>query len=249
MSKKYLDTTAPAIGEILVSLLLLFYLCTGPARADDPGWSITQSGQIYGRSQFAITAKGFRTDCLDAGYTLVSAAPSWKIFLFNEKSKSYFPFNAEATTNVSSGRTSLLRTALMRNAEECYWRKAYKTKFKGHDITVWRTAPKNPKVSKNFKVMELWTADEIPLAREIAAFDHKVNGLPKEMANLPLRCFAVASKRARSAFIETTSIEPGAFPVTKFRVPQGYKLARNEIDVVMNTDDLSNILEGIGGDK
>ena len=122
MSKKYLDTTAPAIGEILVSLLLLFYLCTGPARADDPGWSITQSGQIYGRSQFAITAKGFRTDCLDAGYTLVSAAPSWKIFLFNEKSKSYFPFNAEATTNVSSGRTSLLRTALMRNADECYWR-------------------------------------------------------------------------------------------------------------------------------
>ncbi len=116
-------------------------------------------------------------------------------------------------------------------------------------MTVWLTTSKNAKENKSFKVMELWSADDIALASAIAAFDHKVNGFPKELANLPLRCFLVRDKNTPAAFFETTSIRPATFPASLFKLPKGYKLARNEMEVVLHTDDLSNILEGLGTDK
>lgn len=234
---------------LTAALVLILALSAPSARANEPGWVSELTGPIYGKARFTTTARAFRSDSFEAGYSVVGEAPLWKFVVFNSKSKTYFPVHVGEGKNASNGRTTFLRAAMLQNTEESVWQKVGKSKFKGHPMDVWRTTPKDKKSSNLFNVLELWAAADIPITKEVAAFNHCINGFPKELRNLPVRCLKIAGGIAKEATLETVSIKPAMLAPSVFAVPKDYKMASNEMEVVMNTQDLSNILDGMGGDK
>jgi len=232
-------------SAVVAAIALLTTISTAPARANDPGWTTEQTGSVIKHSRFSATAKGFRTDSIEAGYSVVAEAPLWKFFMFNDSSKLYFPFNTIPGHVTAAASTSLLRATMFQNNTESVWSKAHQSKSLGHPMTVWRMSPKDKKQTSGYNVLELWTANDIPISPAVGQFGYAVNGYPKELLNIPIHLYLVHADGAKETLMTTKAIKPAMLPASLFKVPRGYKLARNEMEVVMNTQDLTNILDGI----
>ncbi|CAN5252167.1 hypothetical protein BH11CYA1_BH11CYA1_39260 [soil metagenome] len=213
-----------------------------------PGWITDQYGNLIKHSRFSITAKGFRSDCIEAGYSLVAEAPKWNFFIFNDNSKTYFPFSTAPGKVTAAGSTSLLRATVMRNTAESIWTRGYQSKSLGHPVTVWKTLPKY-KNATDYHVSELWVANDIAISPAAGRFGYCVNGYPKELLNMPFHLFILSPSGGKEVVMQTKSIKQAQLSPAIFKVPKGYKLAKSEMEVVMNTEDLTNIMDGLGSGK
>lgn len=238
------------LAASLSFFLLSAFIASPPAWANDSGWIVEQTSQFGGMGRQLVTAKGSRYESLDGGYVAVTAAPSWKIFLFSDRKKLFFPCDARKEAKVMNGRKGILRMAVLGNLVESMWVPAYKTTFLGHPISVWKTVPKNKgKAKDKFRTIEFWAADDIPVAHEMAVYSATANGYPQNVDKLSIRCFALKSRGRKDMYMDSTSIKAASLSPTLFQVPPGYKKAASELEVVVNTDDLGSMVDTFTGKK
>ncbi len=210
----------------------------------DAGWIVEQNSQFGGKGRQLVTAKGSRYESLDGGYVAVTAAPLWKIYLFNDRKKLYFSCDARKESKSTNGRKNILRMAVLRNMVESTWVPARKASFLGHSMSVWKTVPKdNAKEKEKFRTTEFWAADEIPIAHEMTLYTSTTNGYPANVDKLSIRCFSLKPRGRKDTYMDTTSIKSASLSPAIFQVPRGYKQAANELEVVVNTDDLGSMLD------
>jgi hypothetical protein len=239
--------------RFLVFLIFTLIANAAAATASNNGWVLEQTRALNGKGMVFTSDKGRRFASADAGYALVSAPPDWNVYLYNDKKRIYFPLLAGKKLKVSSMSLGLLHGYILPNANDLKWKKTRSTKFMGHPVDIWRGSYDGSKIGTNGKSgaafaysVDFWVATDVSLAPQIAKAYHVLQGWPDNVYYLPLRCVKVESSVKQQMLLETTSFKPAYNPPDMFQVPKGYKLAHNEMDVFMNMDNMTDLLDGLG---
>jgi hypothetical protein len=239
--------------RILILLIITLIANAAPAAANNNGWVIEQTRALNGKSVVCSSDKGRRFANVDAGYALVSAPPDWNVYLYNDKKRIYFPMLVGNKLKVNSMSLGLLHGYILNNANDLKWKKTSSTKFMGHPVDIWRGSYDGSKIGTNGKSgaefaynVDFWVATDISLAPQITESYRVLQGWPNNIHYLPLRCLKVENSVKKLMLLETTSFKPTYNSPDLFHVPKGYKLAHNEMDVFMNMDNMTDLLDGLG---
>ena len=238
---------------ILILLITLLISNAAPSAAANNGWVIEQTRTLSGKARVYTSDHGRRFANIDAGYELVSSAPDWNVYMCNDRKKLYFPMVVGKELKARSLSLGLLHGYVLNNADLIKWVKIRSTRYMGHPVDVWRGFYDGSKTGTNGKsgpgfayTVEFWVASDVSLAPQITAAYHVLLGWPKNVYYLPLRCIRIGKSGSKSTLLETQSFTAGCNSSDLFQVPKGYKLAHNEMDVIMNMDNMDEFLEGLG---
>lgn len=210
------------------------------------GWTIVQKGKVSGKSTIDLTAKGVRYDCADAGYGVVAQAPRWQPYLINVKKKVFYPCETGKTTKMA-GRLAMAHVALLGVGSNTNWEPGRTTKQFGHPISVYELYPKGHAKSKvqNADHWEFWVASDLPLAAKVVAVTHDMNSWPK-INFQPIYWVHIGGDGRRHVYLETTSVKRNSFAADWFQVPTTYRKTNNEMEVLMNMDGVTDMLDVMG---
>lgn len=218
--------------------------CAAPALADEKGWVLTQRSAQFGDQYVYISPSGLKLVSPAKGINIVTSAPDWNVALYNDKNKSFY------STSFNKWMQDLDRKLAGRGQDmsDRKWTKSGSTKVAGQNATQYVTNG-SPRMAKSASIRhaDCWISEDIAVPAHIAQMLAKVYGLP-DTRTFPLKVSYVSNNGSLSSMLDTLSTQSCPFPPHYFGLPQGYKRAESEADVMID-DETRQILNDLAGDQ
>jgi hypothetical protein len=232
-----------AVQKFIVAFLLAA-ACNTPAFADEKGWVLTQRSAQFGDQYVYISPSGLKLVSPSKGINIVTSAPEWNVALYNDKNKSFY------STSYGKWMQDLDRKLAGRGQDmsDRKWTKAGSTKVAGQNATQYVTNG-SPRMAKSASIRhaDCWISEDIAVPGHIAQMLAKVYGLP-DTRTFPLKVSYVTTNGSLSPMLDTLSTQTCPFPPHYFGLPQGYKRAESEAEVMID-DETRQILNDLAGDQ
>jgi hypothetical protein len=213
------------LGLVLSAIL---QISTSECRADELGWKLDQTSHLTGDSITYVCTRGARTEFKKQGYTLITCAPEWKAFFFNDDSKLYYKTTLKDyvekithTTNVSGSN----------DVDTTGWVKTTPRILNGKKLEHYTYTAKNE--FAEVKTAECWFSPEIPLAPPVAKLIEDINRTPPNSHMVIQIIYRFNNDHIGTTIIDTKSAERVQIPAGMFAYPKNYRPASNYMQVVM----------------
>jgi len=205
------------------------------------GWTITQTSNFAGSVSTELTADSMRMRIGRIGLTIISKAPQWTAYVYNENNKNFceIPKEQWGKKFVIGGSMNSMKTkdgkSLLSSQPTGKTMKIFG--YRAKEVEVIRAARPALDMPAE-KVSEVWIASDILPPPQIAElFCHHLN-IPTQKG-IPLRVFNRAKGRMVS-ILDTLAIKRGPIAPEIFLPLKGYKQVKDEMQLIMDdsTEDM-----------
>lgn len=229
----------------LVLLLHIFVDAIKPAlSANSNGWIQKRIDGSKGKFTILVTDQDCLARAEDAGWAVALTPPNHNLVIYSDTRKNYYLLSAGTKVRHTSG-LSLIK-AISTSAAALNWQLAYKTKYQGHPVDVWRATRNGAPISKSpsakFDGFEFWAASDVLIPQAIVNLNIDAHGWPDTRA-LPLRYMEVSVHDQPRLLLTTISLERANIPASKFLVPKNYTRAKSELEVATSTANLGDLMD------
>jgi hypothetical protein len=234
----------PPLIRCLLSLILLLHIFVGAIKpvlsANSNGWIQQRLDGSKGKFTIFLTDQGCSLSrAEDAGWAIAVTPPNQNLVIYSDTRKNYYLLSAG--TKVTHTSSLSLIKAVSTSFTALNWQLAYKTKYRGHPVDVWRAtrngAPISKSVSTIFDGFEFWAVSDVLIPQAMVNLNTDAHGWPNTRA-LPLRCMQVFVRGQPRLLLTTVSLERANIPASKFLVPKNYTKAKSELEVATSTTSL-----------
>jgi hypothetical protein len=226
----------------LIAIFLLGLL-PGRANAADPIYCLKQTSAVTGDHVVYLSRRGIQIFNLGTQAVFISAAPAWKVCLYNKSVGKYLVQDPDQFKGSFATRLMSLRGD---NFKKLSWQHAETKPFKGIAADRFTSTMPNP---DKMVVQGLQDFSGITKADYVVAHEDLV---PPKIADAICRFYAIPSlhkmplqfayarrKRAFALGLRFDQVKTVAFNRELFICPKGLKLAKNEGEVLT---DVSGVL-------
>ena len=231
----------PIFLAIYISYFLTSFL---PASAKENGWILTQHSKIIGDQYLYISPHGVKCINPKQGIGWISQTPNWNITFFNDKTKLYYPLSS------ASWKTKITKNGLV--PANVSWSKISTGSIAGLKATEYQMVNSSSSANTNkWQSAAYWTANEINVPPSLAQLINSACGLPTSDA-VPLQLSYRSQKGTTETLLSTYHQQNSNIPDSYFAAPTGYKMARNEVEVLVSQENRALINEfanDLGGDN
>jgi hypothetical protein len=231
----------------LVLLLHFFVHAIKPAlSASSNGWIQKRLDGSKGKFTIYLSDQGCSLSrAEDAGWAIAMTPSNQNLVIYSDTRKNYYLLSTG--TKVRHTSSNSLIKAISTSALALNWQLAYKTKYRGHSIDVWRAtrngAPISKSVSAIFDGFEFWAVSDVLIPQALVNLNTDAHGWPNTRA-LPLRCTQVFLRGGQPRLLLTTvSLERANIPASKFLVPKNYTKAHSELEVATSMTSLVDLMD------
>jgi hypothetical protein len=212
-----------------------------PALASQAGWVLTQRSKDYGDQYVYLSSSGVKCVNPRQGFGLVTKAPSWDVSFYNDKTKLYY------SLTFSSWKRKL--QARRKPLANLSWHKSQPGRIAGLRATKFTmTNPGSQQGSTGVKWLsaDCWVADDIKVPPQLAEMLATTYGLPSTRS-VPLRVTYKDINGRSETILDTYQQQSAPVPDSYLTAPQGYRLAKSEMEVMM-TDENKQLVDDIARD-
>jgi hypothetical protein len=223
---------------VIASLLTL--PMTGlKAQADEQGWVLTQRSSSLGDQYVYISPSGVKIQNAQQGVGTIVKAPSWDVLFFNDKTKSYYLMSyGQWKTKLAGNKSKIPHAA---------WSQGRSASIAGLRATQY--VMKNSGASKGpneWVSAEYWVANDIKVNPKLSELLSTAYGTPDNSC-VPLRLTYKTAAGKAGTSLDTYREQATSIPTSYFNGPNGYQLAKSEVDVMM-TNEHRQIMDDIAKD-
>jgi len=217
-------------GQLILGLVLsaILQISTSECRAEELGWKLIQKSHLTGDSITYVCTKGARTEFKKQGYTLITCAPEWKAFFFNEDSKLYYKTTLKDYVEKITHTTNVSGSC---DVDKSGWVKTAPSILNGKKLEHYTYTAKNE--FAEVKTAECWFSPEISLAPPVAKLVEDINRTPPNSHMVIRVIYRLNNDHIGTMIIDTKSAERVQIPAGMFAYPKNYLLASNYMQVVM----------------
>lgn len=231
---------------IALTVTLCGSLCAGPAMADEKGWVLTQRSANFGDQYVYISPTGLKLVSPKQGVNIVTSAPEWNVALFNDKTRMYY------STSFAKWMQELDRKLAGRGQDMSLrkWTKGGSHTVAGLQATQYVMEGGTAQMAKHaagIRHADCWISNDIAVPPQISQMLAKVYGLP-DTRTFPLKVSAVTTSGALTSMLDTYRTQNCPIPVNYFGLPQGYRRADSEAEVMVD-DETRQILNDLASDQ
>jgi hypothetical protein len=219
--------------SFLAPLLISFFAAT-QAKADEAGWVLTQRSKEFGDSYLYVSPSGLKMTNPTAGTGFIVDGQSGNMVFFNDKTRTYYAMSFE------EGR----RKFQSHQRKPMHWKPGGSRSIAGlraKEFTV-TSSTKGEMIAGDY-----WGAMDIKAPPHVAELLSAKFGTPADSNLVPLQFSYVDANGQAVTALETYRQQGTNVPSNYYRAPQGYKLAKSEVDVMM-TDEHRQIMNDIAND-
>ncbi len=209
----------------------------GASAGTGEAWNIKQEGETGGAHKTLITKTGFHSENLTGGIVIAAKAPSWDVFVFNRKSKTYCvmplsKFQGEMSSKLFGADRAELKAAK--------WRLDGPTRNLGHELLRYKMIPSPPnQKAKRYRTPFIvratyWTFKNIDAPQQCQELLAKIYQLPTQVKGIPFRLFITDVNKGWFENLNTLSAERADGAVVSIDVPKGYVLKKTQEEVMVD---------------
>jgi hypothetical protein len=213
------------------------------------GWVISQSSNFAGTVFSEVTPTALRMKVGRLGLILITKAPDWKAYIYNENTRNYvelpysdwqkkFIFGQTEKYKDQYGHSTLTAKQTGKTIRIC--------KLKAFECVVERKG--NSKLGiPTEKVTDLWVASEIDAPRQVAEIFCSRLNIPSQKG-IPLR--AIHRNNGKMVqVLDTLDVQRKVLPPSNFEPLKNYKKVKDEMGLMMDdsTEDMVNDLLDTSG--
>ncbi len=225
-------------------ILCLFGASNSALGADSECWDLIQTSLITGKHRLIVSPKAFRIQSIGNRYTIVSKAPDWRVYLFNNSAKTIystayekFQGNLANGTGAFGGYLENLPILRRPRTKDVY----------AHlpALTMHIENPAAPQHGKKKKSMgysgvamntgevqtgDYWMWDNPNLPPSFQIVLNKLYRLPP--GGVPLKFITVNTERETNIEVDTTSVKKIPYEEKLFVPPTGFTTVKEELSIV-----------------
>lgn len=240
------------IYRLGAATLVLGTISQTPAFCEQ-GYSITQTAKsgaaLNGGMTLYISSQGMRTYEPKSGVSVLTHAPSWTVYIYNDKTKRVF------STQLQPWLDSFKRRNLGGRFEGASWKRgnpngavagvrAYE--FVMDKPPVVRTSSKslNGKMKNYQQILgaSLWVASDIATPPEVSRIICQFYGVP-DCQRIPLRMTVNEAGKPPQIAVDTSRVAKMNIPDSMFAVPRGYQPVKQDSDVFIDKESMDTLDE------
>jgi hypothetical protein len=220
--------------SFLAPLLISAFFASLDAKADEAGWVLTQRSKQFGDSYLYVSPTGLKMSNPTAGTGFIVDGQSGNMIFFNDKTRLYYAMSFE------EGR----RKFQTKERKPVHWKPGGTREIAGlraKEFTVTSSA-KGEMIAGDY-----WGAVDIKAPPHVAELLSAKFGTPTESQLIPLAFTYVDASGQSIKALETYRQQATNIPSNYYQAPNGYRLAKSEVDVMM-TDEHRQIMNDIAND-
>lgn len=232
--------TSLALKKVLKASLFLSLAAVfvSPVQAGGSGWVLTQRSKDWGDQYVYLGPNGIKCVNPRQGVGLVSKAPSWDVYFYNEKTRQYYSLSFE------SWKRKL--EAKRRAPNSIAWRKSKAENIIGLKATKYVATNPQPRGQNPWVSAECWVADQIKVPSRMTEMLNTVYGVPTTQL-IPLRLTYKKASGSEEMILDTYHQQTTPLPDSYLTAPGGYQLAKSEMEVMM-TEENKQLVNDIARD-
>jgi hypothetical protein len=219
----------------------------------EQGYSITQTAKsgaaLGGGMTLYISPQGMRTYEAKSGVSVLTHAPSWIVYIFNDKTKRVY------STNLQPWLDSFKRRNIGGRFEGASWKRgnpngavagvrAYEFVMDKPPMLKTTSRALNGK-AKNYQQIQsasLWVASDIATPPEVSKLICQFYGVP-DCQRIPLRMTVNEAGKPPQVAVDTSRVAKMNIPDNMFAVPRGYQPVKQDSDVFIDKESMDTLDE------
>jgi hypothetical protein len=224
---------------LLQACLLVGQASYSIARADEQGWVLTQRSKSLGDQYVYISPSGVKVQNAQQGVGTVVRAPNWDVLFFNDKSRLYFSMSYQQwKTKLAANKAKI---------PPANWVTGRSGSIAGLKATqyVMKNAAR-PRGPNDWVSAEYWVANDIKVNPRLSELLSTAYGTPDNSC-VPLRLSYRTAAGKTGMSLDTYREQATSIPTSYYNGPNGYQLAKSEVDVMM-TNENRQIMNDIAND-
>jgi len=220
--------------SLLAPLLISSFFSTLAAKADEAGYVLTQRSKSFGDSYLYVSPSGLKMTNPTSGTGFIVQGATGNIIFYNDKTRTYYAMSFE------QGK----RKFELQKRKPMHWKPGGSRSIAGlraKEFTV-TSSSKGDMIAGDY-----WGALDIKAPAHVSELLSAKFGTPADSNLIPLQFSYVDPNGQAVTSLETYRQQATNVPSNYYTAPQGYKLAKNEVDVMM-TDENKQIMNDIAND-
>ncbi len=222
-------------NRILASIFCILSLaCSQAFAAGDNGWVLTQHSKAFGDQYLYISTRGVKCFNPKQGIGWITQAPNWNITFFNEKTAVFYPLSS------ATWKKKMVQNGLI--PSNINWSKVSSGSIAGLKATKYQMTNNVTNQETNSKAKWqsaiYWLADNINVPASLSQLISIASGLPAS-DSVPLQLSYRNQNGQSDTLLSTYHQQSCTIPDSYFYLPRSYKIAKNEVEVLMSQENKS----------
>lgn len=219
----------------------------------EQGYAITQTAKsgaaLGGGMTLYISPQGMRTYEAKSGVSVLTHAPGWTVYIFNDKTKRVY------STAMQPWLDSFKRRNLGGRFEGASWRRGNANGAVAGVRAYEFVMDKPPQIKTTSKSLNgkmkaygqiqgasLWVASDIATPPEVSKIICQFYGVP-DCQRIPLRMTVNESGKPPQVAVDTSRVAKMDIPNNMFSVPNGYQAVKQDSDVFIDKESMDTLDE------
>jgi hypothetical protein len=252
-----LDATREFFATHVAALVLsvgLGIFCCGASTVAAPTkkltvWKLNQVENLLGHRIVFIGENGIKYFYAKQNYSLLYAAPDWRLQYFNSDRKAIFSTSVEQWLSTANFRMKLVKGNYL--PENPVVIKGLKNVIAGHKVQCFVVKPidhgHTAKKTDGTTVVETqWdVAEDIPINPQISKLQAAMTG--KAVASyFPLSICVLLGDGAMKPRLTTISVEKVQVPADFFEPPKNYRSVNSESEITLGSGLINDLVDDLG---
>jgi hypothetical protein len=218
------------MSRMWIAFLLMILSLGSPneCRANESGWLVNDKSPAFGKVSSYISPTGIKSTYNNQGYVIVTAAPEWKVVVYNDDSKTYFKTTIK---DYARELTSAYAAVGLHDIDVRLWSKPQTCLFNGRAALKYTYRAK--KADAFVQSAECWFAKDVPVPTAFAQFSAEINRVPCDPHLLLRLVRHRAGDSAGDVTVDVKSVTKTTIPPNCYSYPKNYRLADNFLQVEM----------------